>query len=197
MSDGVDARETILNIGCGTVRDVRLEARHPSAEWREVRLDINPAVEPDVVASVTDMRVLTDASVDAVWCSHILEHLEAHKVPVAMAECLRVLKPGGAAAFLVPDLQSVARMVAEDRVGEPLYMSDLGPIYPLDVVYGYGPALAAGNGFMAHRTGFTPTGLGTALQNAGFDPVLVRRSEGWELIAFAHRPPATTLPDEK
>ena len=68
-ANGSPIRKTILNIGCGSVRDPRLEANFPAAEWREIRLDINPAVAPDIVASVTDMSVIGDASFDALWSS--------------------------------------------------------------------------------------------------------------------------------
>lgn len=179
-------------MGCGGVADQRLAQAFPPSEWREVRLDINPAVNPDIVASITDMAGVPDASVDALWSAHNLEHLFQHEVPLALAEFWRVLKPGAIAIIAVPDLSTVAAAVAEGRVDEPLYESDSGPILPLDVIFGFGPALAAGNHFMAHRTGFTPHSLGTALQKAGFEPVFVRRDVvGVELRAEAHRPLAS------
>ena len=90
----------------------------------------------------------------------------------------------------VPDLQKVAEAVAADRILEPLYMSEVGPISALDVIFGFGKSLAAGNMFMAHRTGFTPTVLGSVLFAAGFDPVRIRRlPDDFELVALAHRPP--------
>ena len=110
---------------------------------------------------------------------------------MALREFLRVLKPGGTLLLTVPDLQAVAKLVAEDRLDETLYESRQGPIRPLDVVYGYGPALAAGNRFMAHRNGFTPYLLGRLLQEAGFEPVAMwRRAQAYELQVKAFRPPA-------
>lgn len=185
------AQRTVLNIGSGPPGIVDISPVFPCPDWRELRLDIDPRVEPDIVASVTGMAAVADASVDGVWSSHNLEHLWPHEVPVALAEIQRVLRPGGVAVLLVPDLQAVAAAVAEDRLDAPLYDSPAGPITALDVIYGYGPALAAGNHFMAHRTGFTPTTLGRALQQAGFDPVVVRRMSGFELQVRAFRPPVT------
>ncbi|MDQ2102106.1 class I SAM-dependent methyltransferase [Azospirillum isscasi] len=183
--------KTVLNVGCGQRAISILGSSLPADGWRELRLDIDPKVDPDIVASMTDMAPVPDGSVDAVWSSHNLEHLDPHEVSVALREFLRVLKPGGTLLLTVPDLQAVAKLVAEDRLDEPLYGSRQGPVRPLDVVYGYGPALAAGNRFMAHRTGFTPNLLGRLLQEAGFEPVAIwRRAEAYELQVKAFRPPA-------
>lgn len=185
------APRTVLNVGCGPRAITIIGTIFPAEGWRELRLDINPKADPDIVSSMTDMPAVPDGSVDAVWSSHNLEHLDPHEVPLALREFLRVLRPGGRLVLTVPDLQAVAQRVAEDRVDEPLYQSGLGPIYPLDVVYGFSPALAAGDRFMAHRTGFTPRTLETALRGAGFEPVTVWRREGaYELLVRAYRPPA-------
>ncbi|TWA82801.1 methyltransferase family protein [Azospirillum brasilense] len=182
--------KTVLNVGCGQRAISILGSSLPAEGWRELRLDIDPKVDPDIVASMTDMTPVPDGSVDAVWSSHNLEHLDPHEVPVALREFLRVLTPGGTLLLTVPDLQAVARLVAEDRLDETLYESRQGPIRPLDIVYGYGPALAAGNRFMAHRNGFTPNLLGRLLQEAGFEPVAMwRRAQAYELQVKAFRPP--------
>ena len=183
--------KTVLNVGCGQRAISILGSSLPAEGWRELRLDIDPKVDPDIVASMTDMTLVPDGSVDAVWSSHNLEHLDPHEAPVALREFLRVLKPGGTLLLTVPDLQAVAKLVAEERLDETLYESRQGPIRPLDVVYGYGPALAAGNRFMAHRSGYTPNLLGRLLQETGFEPVAIwRRAQAYELQVKAFRPPA-------
>ena len=183
--------KTVLNVGCGHRAIPIPGSSLPAWGWRELRLDIDPKVDPDIVASMTDMTPVPDGSVDAVWSSHNLEHLDPHEAPVALREFLRVLKPGGTLLLTVPDLQAVAKLVAEDRLDEALYECWHGPIRPLDVIYGYGPALAAGNRFMAHRSGYTPNLLGRLLQEAGFEPVAIwRRAQAYELQVKAFRPPA-------
>ncbi len=52
-----------------------------------------------VKMSVTDLQ-LPDDSFDAIYCSHVLEHVPEDRR--AMAEFYRVLKPGGWAIILVP-----------------------------------------------------------------------------------------------
>jgi SAM-dependent methyltransferase len=165
----------LLHVGCGTASPAKLHPTFHDGTWQEVRLDIDPAVNPDVVASITDMNVVEDASYDAVFSSHNLEHLYPHEVPLALREFRRVLKPDGFALITLPDLQSVAQQIAEGRLDDPAYVSPMGPVAPLDILYGFRPSLACGNLFMAHRTGFTGKTLGDALLAAGFAGTLVQR----------------------
>jgi ubiquinone/menaquinone biosynthesis C-methylase UbiE len=162
--------------------------------WREVRLDINPAVQPDIVASMTDLSPIESESVDAIWSSHNVEHLEAHEVPLALAEFRRVLCPTGFAFITLPDLQSVARLVVEDKLTEPAYVSPAGPITPLDIIYGHIASIAAGNRFMAHRTGFTAKTLAAVLKRAGFAEVNVRAGRDFDLWAVACVTPGSPAP---
>ena len=41
----------------------------------QIRLDINPAAAPDLIGSMTDMAAVANASVQAVFSSHNIEHL--------------------------------------------------------------------------------------------------------------------------
>jgi predicted SAM-dependent methyltransferase len=159
----------VLHVGCGAANPAKLHATFRAPGWREVRYDIDPAVRPDIVGSITDMAAIATASVDAVWSSHNVEHLYAHEVPVALAEFHRVLKPGGFALITLPDLQKVAELVAADGLEDVAYVSPAGPIHPLDMLYGWRRSIAEGNLFMAHHTGFTARTLDQALRRAGFN----------------------------
>jgi SAM-dependent methyltransferase len=179
----------VLNVGCGPRRARPPHPRFQGPEWREIRLDVDPAVEPDIVCSITDMRPISDGSVDAIWSSHNLEHLHAHEVPAALREFARALRPGGLLMLTLPDLQSAAALIAADRLEAPAYVSPSGPISPLDIIFGHATSIEAGRLFMSHKTGFTARSLHRLVTAAGFSDVSVERGEGFELWASAVRPP--------
>lgn len=181
-----EAHPVVLHVGCGAADPAKLpQGYFQPGQWRELRLDIDPGVAPDIQASITEMPMVADNSVDAVWSSHNLEHLFAHEVPLALSEFHRVLRPGGFALVTMPDLQQVAALVAEGLLEDPAYISMLGPITPLDMLYGFRPAIAQGNEFMAHRTGYTARTLGEHLARAGFADIQVERDGRFALWARA------------
>lgn len=167
--------KTFLHVGCGPKRKDQTTRGFNTLEWNELRLDIDEAVNPDIVGTMTDISGVADASVDAVFSSHNIEHLYPHEVPKALAEFKRVLKPDGFAVITCPDLQSVAALIAEDKLTEAAYTSPAGPIAPIDMLYGHRPQLARGNLYMAHRCGFTQKVLTGTLQAAGYAMVAARR----------------------
>lgn len=183
------SNRTFLHVGCGEKRKDKTTPTFAGDDWSELRLDINPAVNPDVLGSMTDMSSLPDASVDAVYSSHNLEHLYPFQVPLALGEFLRVLKPEGFVIATCPDLRSVCALIAEDRLTEAAYESPAGPITPLDILYGYRPALAQGNLHMAHRCGFTQSVLMATLEVNGFPSVAVmqRGAPYFDLWAVASK----------
>ena len=193
-------QKTVLHVGCGLYSPDKLHPAFCAPGWREIRLDIDPAVAPDMVASITDMEPVADHSVDAVFSSHNLEHLYPHEVPDALREFRRVLRADGIALLTMPDVQAVAEFIAARGLTEPAYQSGLGPVTPLDMLYGFGPAMARGNLFMAHRGGFTGTSLLAALSGAGFGFSVVQRNPAafclWA-IAFAEQPSNRALHEAK
>lgn len=177
---------TVLHVGCGPL-DPR-GVPHPAfrqGAWIEVRLDINPDVVPDILASITDMSPVPSARYDAVYSAHNIEHLYSHEVVPALMEFHRVLAPGGFVVIRTPDLQTVAEFAARGLLEETLYESPAGPIAALDIFFGHRASVAQGNFFMAHKTGFTAKTLAEKLQAAGFAQVEVRRLDNIELEAIA------------
>ncbi|WP_147819393.1 class I SAM-dependent methyltransferase [Salidesulfovibrio onnuriiensis] len=181
--------KTVLHVGCGVKRDDKLPEQYRTPEWREVRLDINPNAEPDIVGDIRDLRMIEDASVDAVFSSHNLEHLYYHEAETALREFFRVVRAGGHVLIACPDLQQVARLIAEDRLMDPVFTPPAGPVAPIDMLYGYRPGLARGNHFMAHKTGFTPSSLRKLLEDTGFEDIrIVTQPEPlMDMAALAHK----------
>lgn len=179
-----------LHVGCGRQsQDGTTRGFADRHRWREIRLDIDPEVRPDIVASMLDMSAVADGSMDAIFSSHNLEHLHAHEVPVALREFHRVLKDDGFAIITCPDVQSVAELVAQGKLLEPCYISPSGPIAPIDILWGHRPSIGAGNVHMAHRTGFTMQSLRDALQEAGFGSIMTcrRPAPAFDLWAVASK----------
>ena len=160
---------TLLHVGCGN---------EPLPDWlagfTETRLDINPAVSPDIIASMLDLGEI--GQFDALLCRHALEHLFPHEVSIALHEFHRVLKVGGHLIVFVPDLEGVA---ATDEV---LFQSPAGPISGIDLIYGFRPALAE-NPYMAHKTGFVQESLKAALSM--FSRVIVNRLSCYDMMGAA------------
>lgn len=180
-----------LHVGCGAQHKESTTPGFNTSAWQEVRLDINEAVEPDVLGSMTDMSAIPDGSVDAIYSSHNIEHLYPHEVPVALNEFFRVLKPDGFAIITCPDLQSVCALVAEGKLLDTAYVSAAGPIAPVDILYGFRPSMQAGNLYMAHRCGFTLDVLLATLEASGFSQVagMQRAAPCFDLWAVASKLP--------
>ncbi|MGQ3048944.1 MAG: class I SAM-dependent methyltransferase [Niveispirillum sp.] len=160
-----------LHAGCGIKRRHNTTRAFAGDGWHEVRFDIDPNVGPDIVGSMIKMDMIASGSMDAIYSSHSIEHHYPHEVPVALAECLRVLTPDGFLIITCPDLQGIAALVAKGQLMQPFAESPAGPISAIDMLYGHRQSLAAGNEFMAHRTGFTRDSLAEALKEAGFQAI--------------------------
>lgn len=135
----------VLHVGCGN---------QPMPEflddYKEVRMDIDPSCNPDIVASLTDMGDIGEF--DAIYGSHVLEHFTSGDVQKVLSECHRVLRRGGVAIMVVPNLENVR------PTREVVYISDAGPITGLDMFYGK-ESFVDENPYMAHKTGFVPETL--------------------------------------
>ncbi len=116
---------TILNLGCGT----KTSSRTTNIDWsiharlrrnlvgrrlaplllnqdrRELFLGMDDVLVHDLKKGIP----APDGSVDAVYHSHLLEHVDRDAVPAFLAEIWRVLRPGGVHRVVVPDLERYAR----------------------------------------------------------------------------------------
>lgn len=178
--------KTLLHVGCGQNRIKQTTAGFQNGIWKEIRLDINPKNNPDIIGNIMDMRSIQKSSIDAIFSSHNLEHLYYHEVLVALAEFRRVLNTTGFCIITCPDLQSVSSLIVKDKLLDTAYLSAVGPITPLDILYGHSQSILQGNYFMAHRCGFTKKTLEQILLQSGFKGIKVmQRPEYFDLWALA------------
>lgn len=178
--------QKFLHAACGNNNKSRTTREFDQGDWEEVRLDPNPEVKPDVVGTLLDMPSVKDASFDAVFTAHSLERLYPHEVGKALANIVRVLKSDGYLIVSTADIQSACALVAEDKLLEPAYESPAGPVSPLDILYGFRPALAAGFTQHACKCGFTSRALMGTLAQAGFGSMWAARNpESFTLVALA------------
>lgn len=162
----------ILHAGCGP---------SPLPAWldgEEVRLDVDPATRPDIVASMVDLGGI--GPFDAIYCSHALEHLTPEDGATALGEFHRVLVPGGIAIIIVPDTEGV------EPTEDVLYVSPAGPVTGLDIIHGMRSAIEASPA-MAHRNGFVEASLIEAMTAAGFARVETRRLGCFNLLGLGVR----------
>lgn len=186
-------KSTLLHIGCSLGSIVDTTPGFQDGQWNEIRLDIDPAVQPDMIGSICDLSKIANNSIDAIYSSHNIEHIYHHQVPQALSEMYRVLHSSGFLILTCPDLQSICSLVVNDQLEDPAYMSAVGPITPLDVLFGYSQDISKGNEFMAHKTGFTKSTITKHVLAAHFEDVITfRRPKYFDLWVLATKSKWTT-----
>jgi predicted SAM-dependent methyltransferase len=124
-----------------------------------------------------------DSSADYVYSSHFLEHLDLVIAERVLAECFRILKPGGLIRIVVPDLYRISReyLAILDRI-------EAGQLTPSDMTNYLGTPVRAdqvSEAFAAqffeptverqrlfgHRWMYDKLSLRRALERAGFSSV--------------------------
>jgi predicted SAM-dependent methyltransferase len=88
-----------LNLGCGT-------RTHPAWTNVDFKARVEGVIEHDLLKGLP----FADESFDAVYHSHLLEHLPKLYAPKFLKECFRVLKKAGIIRVAVPDLERICRL---------------------------------------------------------------------------------------
>ena len=107
--------KTLLNVGCGHSNISELNG-FAETDWKEIRLDIDKNVNPDIVGTLTDMSKVETGSIDAIYSAYNIDHIYAHEVPIAFKEFYRVLNDDGIVVLRCPDIQTVCEVIAQDKL---------------------------------------------------------------------------------
>ena len=174
-----------LHYACGEMSKINTTKLFSSDKWTEVRLDSSSDLQkkPDIESSLTNLSALESESFDAVFTSHSLERLYPHEVGKALSELFRVLKKDGHLLITCADLLATCTLIAEDKLLEPAYESPAGKVSPIDILYGFRPAIAAGHMQFARHCGFTPKAMMGTLAQIGFASLWAARNP--EMFTFA------------
>ncbi len=93
------ATARLLNLGCGS-------SFH--GEW--INLDTVPAAPGVIRHDLKTGLPFSDETFDAVYSSHVIEHFQPPAAQNLINECYRVLRAGGIARIVVPDLETIVRL---------------------------------------------------------------------------------------
>ncbi len=108
------------------------------------------------------------ASADAVYSSHMLEHLDRVDARKFLIECHRILKPGGVLRLVVPDLRVGARVYLEGGATAQQFMEWLE--FDYDKARGLAGRLRrALVGHRGHYWGYDGVSLLAFVRSCGFD----------------------------
>ena len=130
-----------LNLGCGacvvngwTNVDYGLGARMAKVpgfralnkRLRVFTLDWDNRI---VIQDLSKQFPWDDESVNIIYSSHLLEHFPRKEGRVFVSECFRVLRRGGIARLVVPDLSYIVREYVDGRLRADELVERLGVLY--------------------------------------------------------------------
>lgn len=126
-------------------------------------------------------------TVDAIYSSHVLEHLYLREAERLLGECHRVLRPGAVLRVALPDFTRIAeRVVDEPRDAEVARRANHElHAHPIERPRGLGRVRHALSGAY-HRWQPTPALTADLMRAAGFDDVVERAFHEGELPDLEH-----------
>lgn len=87
-----------------------------SGNWLNV--DIDPALEPDVVDDVRVMAKFKNRSIDEIFASHLLEHIDEKDVIPTLKLWRKKLKIGGKLSIFCPDIERAWREYFGNKIDD-------------------------------------------------------------------------------
>lgn len=140
----------------------------PKAGWKI--LNIQPGEQVDFIGNCTDLSRFASGSVEAIYASHVLEHLGyLDELPQAIKEFRRVLRNDGRLQVSVPDLEALSRLFVDPRLDMSMRF------HVMRIMFG-----GQTNAHDFHKAGLTYEFLTDYLTVAGFRDI--RRVAGFDLF---------------
>lgn len=149
----------VLEIG----PNVKPQAQFIWEDAEVTTLDVLEELRPDIVGDALHLKdALKGRKFDAIFASHVLEHIpwwDCDRVLVEWIECIR---DGGSIHIVVPSLEWAARQILSEKPSKAVI-----------------PHMYAGvtNGYDVHLNGFTMRGLRVVLERAGLSIGQARTGE--------------------
>jgi predicted SAM-dependent methyltransferase len=169
---------------CATVpthRRLHVGGRIVAPGW-EI-MDANPGPHVDHVGDARDLSRFQDATFEAVYASHVLEHFGyLTELCAALQEWHRVLKPGGVLYVSVPDLDTLCALLIDRK---NLTLSERFAV--MRMMFG-----GQSSAWDFHKTGLNEDFLKDFLKRTGFVDVRRVRSLGMfedtSIMSFKDKP---------
>lgn len=138
--------------------NLHIGGKQPHPDWKI--LNILPGPEVDFVGDAISLNQFEDSSVDKIYASHILEHLDRQGAQEALREWFRVLRKGGVLMVAVPDLVVLSRLLLRSDLSVTDMMKITSMIFGGQVdAYDY------------HKWGYRMETLCYLLRSAGFGTI--------------------------
>lgn len=147
----------------------RVKINLGSGHWKLqgwINVDIDPASRPDVLVDLAQPLPFGDGVASCMHTEDFVDQLTLPQARDFLAECHRVLEPGGVLRVLTPDLSKLARLYVEDPerlcgmwkdfVGLDLELGTAGEVLNLGMRYAGHTFLYDGESFasLAAQCGF-------------------------------------------
>lgn len=135
---------------------LHIGGRYPHPGWKILDIQVGPSV--DYVGNCRDLSQFGDATVSAIYASHVIEHLSHRdELEQALTEIRRVLAKDGVFLMSVPDLSVLCELFVDQSLSFP------ERAHVMHIMFG---GQLDAHDF--HRVGLWREYLGRSLSAAGF-----------------------------
>jgi len=134
-----------------------------------------------IIHDVRKTLPFPDNSMDAIYSSHLLEHLHLENAKALLKECYRVLKPNGVLRIVVPDLKDIVLKYLEESNSDSIIIREYAADKLNKRLNSYQPESLKGNIFYkiytrtkeihSHKWQYDSCSLQKYFVNAGFKEV--------------------------